>query len=158
MKVLTVWQPWASLIAIGAKPFEFRAWAPSNRIIGTRIAIQAGARKIVDKEIRALLVQLNSRLAYQSCLDADLARPLLRGILDGSVHVPLGAIVCTAVLAAPRNGFDIAIEYGMPAEQRPNDSDRDGHANFGWPLTAIEQLIPPEPFRGKQGWGEWGGR
>jgi len=24
MKALTIWQPWASLIMIGAKPFEFR--------------------------------------------------------------------------------------------------------------------------------------
>jgi hypothetical protein len=26
MKALTIWQPWASLIMIGAKPVEFR-WA-----------------------------------------------------------------------------------------------------------------------------------
>jgi hypothetical protein len=24
MKALTIWQPWASLIMIGAKPYEFR--------------------------------------------------------------------------------------------------------------------------------------
>ena len=26
MRALTIWQPWASLIIIGAKPFEWRRW------------------------------------------------------------------------------------------------------------------------------------
>ena len=26
MKALTIWQPWATLIMLGAKPFEFRRW------------------------------------------------------------------------------------------------------------------------------------
>ena len=31
MKGLTIWQPWASLIMIGAKPYEFRP-EEANRI------------------------------------------------------------------------------------------------------------------------------
>jgi hypothetical protein len=27
MKALTIYQPWASLVMIGAKPYEFRRWA-----------------------------------------------------------------------------------------------------------------------------------
>jgi len=47
---------------------------------------------------------------------------------------------------------------GSGARAAPNDSDRDQHANFAWPLTDIALVMPPEPFRGKQGFGEWGGR
>ncbi len=41
MKALSVKQPYASLIALGAKIREFRTWAPPAAIVGTRIAIVA---------------------------------------------------------------------------------------------------------------------
>ena len=46
MKALTIWQPWASLIMAGAKPWEWRGWAPPRSLVGQRIAIHAGARKV----------------------------------------------------------------------------------------------------------------
>ena len=46
MKALTIWQPWASLIAMGAKPYEFRGWKPPKSLIGQRLAIHAGARPV----------------------------------------------------------------------------------------------------------------
>ena len=52
MKALTIWQPWASLIIAGAKPFEFRGWRPPASLIGQRIVIHAAARKI-DKALEA---------------------------------------------------------------------------------------------------------
>ena len=36
-----------------------------------------------------------------------------------------------------------------------NDSDRDQHANWGWPLTDIRPLMPPEPAAGAQGFWTW---
>ncbi len=38
MKAITLWQPWASLVAIGAKKYETRSWATSYR---GQIAIHA---------------------------------------------------------------------------------------------------------------------
>lgn len=158
MKVLTVWQPWASLIAIGAKPYEFRGRTPPAAYVGQRIAINAGARKIVIEEVRALLARLQSRSYWQACLDPDLAVPLLRAILDDAVQLPRGAIICTARLGSARDGFEIASEFGMPQEARPNDSDRNQHANFGWPMLDVAAVVPPEPHRGQQGWSEWRAR
>lgn len=43
MKVITLWEPWASLIAVGAKMIETRSWNTNYR---GRIAIHA-AKKIV---------------------------------------------------------------------------------------------------------------
>lgn len=31
MKAITIWQPWASLLAYGGKQFETRSWATSYR-------------------------------------------------------------------------------------------------------------------------------
>lgn len=42
MKVLTVRQPWAGLIALGIKDVENRTWVPSAIDIGDRFAIHAG--------------------------------------------------------------------------------------------------------------------
>jgi hypothetical protein len=42
MKAITIWQPWASLKACGAKEFETRSWATSYR---GPIAIHAAAKK-----------------------------------------------------------------------------------------------------------------
>lgn len=153
LKVLTVWQPWASLIAIGAKPFEFRSWTPPKSLVGQRIAIHAGARKMVPAEIRLLRQQLATR-AWETCLRDEIASPFIEKILMGEIEPVIGAIVCTAVLGMPRNGLEIAVGFGMPRSMLPNDSDRDENANFGWPLSDVEVVMPPVPFRGKQGWGE----
>lgn len=55
MKALTVWQPWASLIIVGAKPYEFRGWRFPQSLLGQRIVIHAAARKIRSGEIGDLL-------------------------------------------------------------------------------------------------------
>ena len=173
MKVLTVWQPWASLIAMGAKPYEFRGWRYGAGFVGRRIAIHAGARPMRPAELRLLRRQLNE-VPWEVCLDRDLALPVIEMGLAAPDRLPLSAILCTAVLGEPRNGYDVAIEWAIGApslllagsETRAstrdvrsvNDSDRAEHANYAWPLSEIEQVIPPEPFRGKQGWGEWAGR
>lgn len=36
LPAITIWQPWATLIAEGAKPFEFRSWPAAPRLIGKR--------------------------------------------------------------------------------------------------------------------------
>lgn len=46
MYALTIWQPWASLIAAGCKPYEWRGWRVPRNMIGRRIGIHAGARRV----------------------------------------------------------------------------------------------------------------
>jgi len=41
---ITLWEPWATLIAIGAKKFETRSWAPPAELKGKRLAIHAAKR------------------------------------------------------------------------------------------------------------------
>ena len=44
MKVITLWQPWASLVALGLKENETRGWGQNYK---GPLAIQAAAKKIV---------------------------------------------------------------------------------------------------------------
>ena len=155
MKAITIWQPWASLIIIGAKPYEFRGWKPPESIIGTRIANHAGARPVRKSEVADLIGQLLDPERFGTpCLVKDIALPFLERVYDDPTSLPLSHVLGTAVVGVPKNGEVCASEFGIGAG---NDSDREGTFNWGWPLTDIEPLIPPSPARGAQGFWNWGG-
>lgn len=146
---LTIWQPWASLIIAGAKPYEFRGWAAPRALHGRRIGIHAGARKPVVAELRALRLQL--RGPNNSGLIAAIALPLLERWTQDPASLPRSSMLGTAVLGAPVKAYEIP-EY---AGAFVNDSDRDDQANFAWPLTEIERFEPVVPARGAQGFWPW---
>lgn len=155
MKALTIWQPWASLIIAGAKPFEFRGWRFPRSLLGQRIVIHAAARKMDFGDVTDISVILWNRdlypdLAAETCLIPDRAIPILNAALEGKL--PMAAGIGTAVLGEPRIGTDIAADFGVP---RANDSDRDEHANWGWPMLDIEAWPEPIPMRGAQGFWNW---
>ncbi|PTM61865.1 ASCH domain-containing protein [Phreatobacter oligotrophus] len=146
MKVLTIWQPWATLIMAGAKPYEFRGWIAPVSLQGKRIGIHAGKRPVRKAEIQDLIVRLRSANAWSTCLKPE-ALPLLERWHQRPDMLPVSCVLGTAVLGRPRSGHDVAAEFGGPV----NDSDRHGHANWAWPLTDIRQFEPPWPMRGAQG-------
>lgn len=81
---ITVWQPWASLIAIGAKPYEFRGWVPPKQMIGKPLGIHAGARLVQKAEVLDLLDRLQGRNdGPHPCLHAEKAAPFLEKVLAG---------------------------------------------------------------------------
>jgi hypothetical protein len=154
MKALTIWQPWASLIMIGAKPYEFRSWLAPRSVVGKRIVIHAGARGMKRDEVEDLIENLSDpRSAWLTCLKPELALPLLKAINTADA-LPLGAGLGTALLGTPKVGDAIAIEFSMPGEMM-NDSDRNEHPNWGWPMLDIEPWETPLAMSGKQGLWNW---
>ncbi len=158
MKALTIWQPWASLIIAGAKPYEFRGWRVPSSLIGQRIVIHAAAKQIDKKEVEYLHFALSylhadrtiAQAAAESCLRPWASIPVLETAMRDAL--PMGAGIGTAVLGDPRDGWCIAAEFGV---DRANDSNCDEHANWGWPLTDIERWQEPIPMRGRQGLWNW---
>jgi hypothetical protein len=150
MKSLTIYQPWASLVIIGAKPYEFRRWDYRTRVPtleGQRIVIHASARPIRPVEVEDIIRRMNDRL---SSLRSAIAMPLLkrlqaahkaRGVLE------LSAGLGTAILGTPKL---VSALFSSPA-----DSDRIDHHMYAWPLTAIEAFNAPIPCRGMQGFWTW---
>jgi hypothetical protein len=172
MKALTLWQPWASLIVVGAKPFEFRGWNFAQRypkMLGQRIVIHAAARPMVAAEIREIVdnLEFGGANAAQTCLNVDEALALLKPLyhLKKPSGLPLSAGLGTAVLGEPRNGYDVAVEeFGFPSEAVDElgvlpgfDSDRREHANWGWPMLEIDRWPDPIPMKGAQGFWNWPG-
>lgn len=150
MKALTIYQPWASFIILGAKPFEFRKWDYRSRnpnIENSRIVIHASARPIK----RAELLDIHKRIADgESGLDDTIALPLIARLLDaykcGGI-LELSAGLGTVIIKRPRRVGEIF--------SGTVDSDRLDHAMYGWPLTAIIPFPHPIPCRGGQGFWNW---
>jgi hypothetical protein len=152
MKALTIWQPWASLIMVGAKPFEFRKWDYRTRdksLEGSRIVIHAGARKVDPREVQELLFELWS--GENIGLRHDPARELLVKIGfkpgDGGPMLPIAHGLGTAILGKPRKASELFGGRG--------DSDRIDHQIWAWPLSDIQPFEPPVPMRGFQGFWQW---
>lgn len=174
VKAITVYQPWATLIIVGAKPYEFRRWNPRERgagyasYIGKRHVIHAAARKIDPVEVRTLIRRLEAGgdEAAATCLYADKAMPVLERALEqwvrdergtvslgGHGDLPWSAGLGTAVLGEPKDGFTVAAEFGL--EMHVNDSDRREHANWAWPMLDVEAWDLPVPAKGLQGFWGW---
>jgi hypothetical protein len=148
MKAFTVWQPWASLIMVGAKPFEFRPKSYLRYVnapaIGERVVIQAGARPVKPAEVEDLLARLG-RDDDMTGLVADKARALLERVKAAHKYrlLPLAAALGTVRLGKPRNAG--AIFTGLP-----HDSDR-GDFNWAWPMEDVRAFDAPIPMKGQQG-------
>lgn len=159
---ITLWEPWASLVAHGCKPFEFRHWPAPSRVIGRRIAIHAGARPVKKDEVRSLLLHLHSLNWRSTGLKREESIKLLEPVLMSPAILPRSSIVCTAVMGEPIRNEALMEAMGVSAAEIAatigaliNDSDRSEHTNWGWPMLDVQPLLPPVPARGAQGFWKW---
>jgi hypothetical protein len=155
VKACTIWQPWASLIMVGAKPYEFRPRSyldyANHPKPGEHIVIHAGVRPVKPAEVEDLLKRLDGEHDTTG-LVVDRARELLLRVRAAWKYrlLPLGAGLGTAVIGKPRNA-------GTIFRGLPHDSDR-GDFNWAWPLGDIRPFAAPVPARGYQGFWNWTGK
>lgn len=144
LPALTFWQPWASMVAAGIKPYEFRGYAAPVAFRGHRIAVHAGARPVRKAEIADLRYRWMFDPEGTGLVDDNgKVEKLLTQWLAAPKSLPLSTIVCTAVLGEPRRVTDMF--------RGVHDSDRLDHSKWGWPLTDIRLVEPGPPVRGEQG-------
>ncbi len=172
MKAISLWQPWASLIACGAKPYETRSWAPPRALIGHTIAIHAA--KKVDKEAAKMaeVLMFGQHISGGHELAGRLAVTMNRCPDDlmgrfGHAAMPVGCVVCTARLDGAFQLGECAEGTAMPAASvvkrlisRPMPDcftvqyDAFGDYDVGrwaWLLRDVKPLNPPAPAIGRQG-------
>lgn len=149
LMTITVWQPWASLIIGGWKPYEFRPRPAPKGYAGKRIGIHASARHVKPSEVRLLLRQLRSGVNCGG-LNPDCI-PFLERLYREPDAVPRSAILGTALLGRS------VLSSDLWPEEFANDSDRMDKANWALPLSKIERFEPVVPSRGYQGWWPWNG-
>ncbi|WP_375782883.1 hypothetical protein ACE10Z_23505 [Bradyrhizobium sp. Pha-3] len=171
MKAISLWQPWASLIACGAKPYETRDWAPPAELIGQTIAIHAS--KKVDKDARAFAEDLMYGQHSPGGFDlADKLSASMQGIPDelmqcfGMAVMPVGCVVCTARLDAAFQLGDAAEGTAVPAARvvrrmvsrpmpdcftvRYDDFGDYRAGRWAWLLRNVRVLTPTAGVTGRQ--------
>ena len=158
MKAITLHQPWASLLACGAKKTETRSWPPLASIIGQRIAIHAGLKK-VHKHDAQLLWGVVNRLPWYVP-----GKPV-------TLEIPGGSVIATAkLLTAFRVGqhsnpspgafasCDLTHQGLCPGALHTAEVDAYGDYSVGrwiWVLGQLEELPEQVPAKGHQGFWNW---
>jgi hypothetical protein len=133
MKAISLWQPWATLVAIEAKRYETRHWSTSIR---GRIAIHAAQRE--TRELRELVTLEPFRTA------------LARAGYTAWEQLPRGAVVATADLRGTVRTDRVVHDVNL-IEQSFGDFST---GRFAWLLTDVLRPLHPIPCRGAQGFFE----
>ena len=143
---ITLWQPWASLVAAGCKPNEFRRSVPPKAYRNQRIAIHAAARTIRKDEIKELLLKVTTQAGFGLSLNAELALPLLERWLHAYRDLPTMGVLCTAMLGEPVRATTLV----PPSSLHLVDA-----RVWAWPLSDIQAVAPFVRWPGEQGWWKW---
>jgi hypothetical protein len=130
MKALTIQQPFATLIAIGAKRIETRSWSTNHR---GPIAIHCSS---------------NFPKGYEHlCLDGPFIKALTAGkVSNGDLHDQRGKIVATANLCAVERVGNFNVPGGQEFEFGNFE-----HGRYMWYLKDVKRLAAPVAMKGTQG-------
>ena len=134
LPAISLWQPYASAIALGLKQIETRHWRLPDKFISERVAIHAAQRR--DAETFAYI--------YDVCLHDELRE---KGYSNWN-QLPFGALVATAV-------FDRCVRIDQEFRNRLFGNEilwgnyADGR--FAWILKDVQPLKEPIPCKGRQG-------
>lgn len=123
MRAISLWQPWATAVAIGVKKIETRHWCPTYR---GPLAIHAAKRW--DKSQRDF-----------AGVELALGRLPKR--------IPFGAVIAICDLVDVRRVEDIEARGLDPIEKLYGNYST---GRFGWILADVVELTEPIPFKGHQ--------
>lgn len=154
MKGLSLLQPWASLVAVGAKRFETRSWDTHYR---GEIAIAASAR--IPSEVlslcwdinfaRAILLAFSKQTTESHHDDCSMAIRI-------SKFLPRGSVVALATLAGTyRTNGSFIHEAGVWHEHAKGGPEQllgnYSAGRFAWRLSDVRPLRNPVPCKGSLG-------
>lgn len=131
MKAITLYQPWATLMAIGAKTIETRSWSTPYR---GPLAIHAG----------------KNRSELMAFTDPEFYNPLSRAGYRVPRDLPLGAMLCIVELV---ECFPTGDPLAVPMSEGAFGDYSPGR--FGWQTRMIEVFDTPIPCNGAMGLWEW---
>lgn len=131
MKCLSVWEPWASLLACGHKAYETRSWLPPYEAMRVDVAIHAG-------QSLAGMVHLDQDQCLADVCDRKLGR---------AHPFEFGRII-----AVGRFGFTIPtdgiVAAGVLAEELAMGDWSPGR--WAWRFLDVQHLRRSVPCRGRQ--------
>lgn len=135
MKAVSIWQPFPTLIIIGAKEYETRSWYTSYR---GPIALHAAKKPI--KEVMRMISPETQHLMRETIFETRLE------------DLPLGAIVATAELVACHKITPTFVRQLSSYEIEFGDFS---FGRYAWELQNVRALSEPIPAVGHQGFWDW---
>lgn len=161
MKCLSLWQPWASLLAAGVKRVETRGWYMRHR---GPLLIHA-AKKFTNEQSDLCGETVFLKALHQAGCVKPYSGPsgILRSVIGGEIDLPLGAIVgrvdvADCILTDNVHWAEPGSDYcriGMgggwqfPATERPFGDYSPGR--FAILCSNFTRFAEPIPYRGAQG-------
>lgn len=144
MKALTLTQPWATLVAIGAKRFETRSWSTGYR---GPLAIHAGKGLGPVGGMRGLRAVCATEPFRRVLLDYELED------LSDPALLPRGRVVATVRLAGVRRVEDLATPGRMELAGAPLWERSFGDYSPGRFAWVLADVVPARsaPIRGALG-------
>lgn len=152
MKALTLTQPWASLVAVGAKRIETRSWSTSYRgplLIHAARGFPQEAKRFCESRIVCRV------MGWPECPEA-----LTQEWLDDNARrikaLPLGRIIATVQMVH-------CLETGLiqtsvlPFTEQERAFGNYAHGRFGFLLEDAIPLAEPIPAKGALGLWKWRG-
>jgi hypothetical protein len=135
MKALTLTQPWATLVAIGAKRIETRSWNTNYR---GQLAIHAAKGGYNDD-----LFLMKIEPFYSALVKAGITSRL---------GIPLGGVLATCTLVNVENIKDGYWKY-ITSDERAFGDYTPGR--YAWRLEDVEMLPSPIAAKGALGLWNW---
>lgn len=141
MRAISLWQPWASAVALGAKSIETRHWSTTYR---GPLAIHAA--KTWNRELAYLVNTEPFRAALRQGAHIHYPRSVL----------PFGAVVCICTLAdciRTEDATGIDVVHTVPtcaATWTERQMGNYAPGRFAWILRDIQPLKKPIPWKGGQ--------
>jgi hypothetical protein len=153
MKCLSLWQPWASLIVIGAKRFETRSWETLYRgplLIHAAKKWSCETRRLCSYEPFLTVMDTHGIFPTFGC---PVERFLPFGCLLGVVDL----VECFYITDAIPGEVLMAHDLGgvMNYLPRPTGNEREfgdfSPGRFAWQLENVRRFPSPIPYIGHQG-------
>jgi len=136
MKALTLWEPYATLIAAGFKEVETRGWYTSYR---GELAIHAGKSKAVGEDMS----RITFALAHHGFELPELVYGAVLCVVRLVACVPTALVEVSAPKLrpafAPKRGWEFERQFGN------YDAGR-----WAWILTGLRCYHPPVPANGSR--------
>lgn len=136
MRAILLWQPWATLIALGVKQYETRSWSTPYR---GPLAIHATKRPIRRREITDPIEDVLIRKGER---------------LD---RLPLGCVLCVVRLVdvVPTEKIAALAAADWRIKNEELHFGNYAHGRFAWRLELVKVAPEPIPAKGMQGLWNW---
>lgn len=146
MKALSLWQPWATLVALGVKRWETRSWPTKYRGL---LAIHATLASSAEAKANASESEVvSSALTAAGLGDRLNRRPLPRGAIVGAVRL------ADVVQVEDTRGFRKRIAAHSPDLEAELELGDFRPGRFAWRLEGPVRFFP-EPIRARGSQGLW---